>query len=72
MVSSSMQSVMDSIRLSVTNVGAVVAMVTAPFALEKLEYVSIVNCCVVMVIVAMMICRKKTLTNPQVIISTIP
>ena len=71
MVSSSIQSVMDSIRLSVTNMGAVIAMVSAPFALEKLQYVSIVNFFIILLIVAMVVVRKKTLTNPQVIISNV-
>lgn len=69
MVTSNVQSSIDSLRLSFSNVGSVLAMITAPFSFMKLEIITLVYLSILTLIILMTLKRRKTLTNPQVVIS---
>ena len=69
MVSSRHQSSADSIRIAVSRVGAIFAMLSAPYALEQIEVVGWVLISFIVLFALLLFARRKTLKNPTVIIN---
>lgn len=68
MVSSIHQSLTDSIRQFVSRIGAVTAVMVAPFALEKVEIIGWIYIFVILLFTVLLMLRRKTLKSPNVII----
>ena len=68
MVSSRVQSSADSIRIAVSRIGAIVAMSSAVYSMQKIEVVGPVVICVVLIIGMLLFIRRNTIKNPSIII----
>ena len=68
MVSSIHQSLTDSVRVFISRLGAITAVMVAPFALEKIEIIGWIYICIILTYVFLMLLRRNTLKCPNVII----
>ena len=68
LVSSSMQTFADSIRLSAYRLGALIAFSTSAFAFSSLAEVGTIHIVIMVALVLLLIARRKTIQNPQIVI----
>ena len=68
MVSSRFQSLTDGIRVVISRVGAIAALSSAPYALEKIEIIGVVYICIILTFGCLLIFRQKTMSQPRIII----
>ena len=68
MVSSRIQSTSDSIRLSMSRAGAIVGMSSAAYIVPNIEIIGSVLIGIVLVFGALLFARRKTMSNPCIII----
>ena len=69
MVSSRHQSTADSIRNAVSRIGAIVAIMSAPYVLDKIEIVGSVVIVFIVFLALLLFARRKTMKNPVIVIS---
>ena len=70
MVCSQYQSLSDSIRVAFSRVGDIAALMSAPYALQKIDVVGSVYISIILVFIVLLILRKRTLRHPNIIITT--
>ena len=68
LVSSSMQIFADSIRLSACRLGTLIAFSTSTFAFSSLVEVGTIHIVIMVALVLLLIARRKTIQNPQIVI----
>lgn len=69
MVCSQYQALSDSIRLAFSRLGDIAALMTAPYALQRIDVVGSVYITVILFFVFILMLRKGTLKNPVIIIT---
>lgn len=69
MVSSKCQALTDSVRVAISRLGAVAAMSSSVYALEKIEIIGTVYVLVITVFGVLLIVRRATIRQPKVVIS---
>ena len=68
LVSSSMQVLADSMRLSAFRLGTLVAFSTSAFAFNYLVEIGTIHIVITVSLVLLLISRRKTIQNPQIVI----
>lgn len=68
MLSSNIQSMGDSLRLSSQRLGAIAALLLSPTLYAYMKVVGFIYIGIVLILVCLMISRRKTLSNPKVVI----
>ena len=68
MVSSRHQALTDSIRVAISRIGSIVALTSAPYALERIEIIGVAYICIISTFGFLLLLRRKTISHPHVII----